>query len=160
MTTDLPLTPEDVEAIIAILERTPYERVEVCTNRFRLSISRSESGWVQAWEWPLGTVEPAAEQAGEAEEPVKAPDDEAGDGLCPVRAPLPGTFYHAPQPGAPPFVEVGSLVRPDTVVGIIETMKLMTPVHAGVTGTVVAIVVDNAIAVDADAVLLRVKAGE
>ncbi len=53
------------------------------------------------------------------------------DGLVAVVAPLPGTFYRAPRPGAPPFVEVGDAVGADTVVAIIETMKLMNSVPAG-----------------------------
>ena len=51
-------------------------------------------------------------------------------------SPLLGTFYRAPKPGAPPFVEVGSAVEADTVVAIIEVMKLMNTVRAGVRGTV------------------------
>ena len=47
-----------------------------------------------------------------------------------------GTFYRAPKPGAPPFVEPGASVEPDTVVGIIEVMKLMNAVRAGVRGVV------------------------
>jgi acetyl-CoA carboxylase biotin carboxyl carrier protein len=61
-----------------------------------------------------------------------------------VRAPLPGTFYRAPRPGAPPFVEVGSQVSADTVIGIVETMKLMNSVPAGAAGTVAEICVANA----------------
>ena len=53
-----------------------------------------------------------------------------------VRAPLLGTFYRAPRPGAPPFVEVGASVEPDTIVGIIEVMKLMNTVRAGARGVV------------------------
>ena len=56
--------------------------------------------------------------------------------LTEVRAPLLGTFYRAPKPGAPPFVEVGATVAPDTIIGIIEVMKLMNAVRAGVTGVV------------------------
>jgi acetyl-CoA carboxylase biotin carboxyl carrier protein len=65
-------------------------------------------------------------------------------GLVAVRAPLPGTFYRAPRPGAPPFVEVGSQVSADTVIGIVETMKLMNSVPAGVVGTIAEICVANA----------------
>jgi acetyl-CoA carboxylase biotin carboxyl carrier protein len=65
-------------------------------------------------------------------------------GLVAVRAPLPGTFYRAPRPGAPPFVEVGSQVSSDTVIGIVETMKLMNSVPAGVAGAVAQICVANA----------------
>jgi acetyl-CoA carboxylase biotin carboxyl carrier protein len=78
-------------------------------------------------------------------------------GLRPVRAPLPGTFYRAPMPGAPPFVEVGSRVEPDTVVGIVETMKLMNSVAAGASGTVAEIPAGNAEFADRDAVLVWIR---
>ena len=69
---------------------------------------------------------------------------DGGDGLAVVAAPLPGTFYRAPRPGADPFVQVGDEVVPDTVVAIVETMKLMNSVHAGTTGRVARITVDTA----------------
>jgi acetyl-CoA carboxylase biotin carboxyl carrier protein len=53
-----------------------------------------------------------------------------------VKAPMVGTYYRAPAPGATPFVEVGQKVKPDTVVCIIEVMKLMSSISAGVAGTV------------------------
>jgi acetyl-CoA carboxylase biotin carboxyl carrier protein len=77
--------------------------------------------------------------------------------LRPVRAPLPGTFFRAPTPGAPPFVEVGSRVEPDTVVGIVETMKLMNSVAAGAGGTVAEILLGNAEFAERDAVLMRIR---
>ena len=64
-------------------------------------------------------------------------------GAVTVVAPLPGTFYRAPRPGAPPFVEVGDAVGADTVVAIIETMKLMNSVHAGTSGRVARITAEN-----------------
>ena len=67
----------------------------------------------------------------------------AGDSLTAVTAPLPGTFYRAPRPGADPFVQVGDAVAPDTVVAIVETMKLMNPVHAGTAGRVARIALEN-----------------
>ena len=75
-----------------------------------------------------------------------------------VRAPLPGTFYRAPRPGAAPFVEAGSRVGPDTVVGIVETMKLMNSVTAGVDGTVAEICLGNAEFAALGATLLRIRA--
>ena len=75
-----------------------------------------------------------------------------------VRAPLPGTFYRAPRPGAAPFVEVGSRVDPDTVVGIVETMKLMNSVTAGVDGAVAEICLGNAEFAAHGATLLRIRA--
>ncbi len=73
-----------------------------------------------------------------------------------VHPPLLGTFYRAPKPGAPPFVDVGDRVDEDAVVGIVETMKMMTPVHAGVRGTVVEFRTDNGEFADVDAVLVLV----
>jgi acetyl-CoA carboxylase biotin carboxyl carrier protein len=60
-----------------------------------------------------------------------------------------GTFYRAPQPGAPPFVEPGQSVDRDTVVCIIEVMKLMNSIPANARGTVTRILVDDAAAVEA-----------
>ena len=85
--------------------------------------------------------------------------DAGGDGgLVAVRAPLPGTFYRAPRPGAAPFVEVGSRVGADTVIGIVETMKLMNSVHAGVAGVVAEFCVANAEFAARGAALLRIRA--
>jgi acetyl-CoA carboxylase biotin carboxyl carrier protein len=53
-----------------------------------------------------------------------------------VRSPMVGTFYHAPAPGEPPFVSVGGMVEPDTVIGIVEAMKLMNRITADRTGVV------------------------
>jgi acetyl-CoA carboxylase biotin carboxyl carrier protein len=81
-----------------------------------------------------------------------------GHGLVAVRAPLPGTFYRAPRPGAEPFVEVGSRVSADTVIGIVETMKLMNSVSAGVGGTVAEICLGNAEFAPHGATLVRIRA--
>ena len=83
---------------------------------------------------------PRAARAGRADDAAGAAD---ADGLAVVAAPLPGTFYRAPRPGAEPFVQVGDTVTPDTVVAIVETMKLMNSVHAGTTGRVARICVGN-----------------
>ena len=81
----------------------------------------------------------------------------APDGLRAVRAPLPGTFYRAPMPGAPPFVDTGSSVEPETVVAIIETMKLMNSVCAGVRGTVAEILLADAQPAEQDAALMWIR---
>ena len=96
----------------------------------------------------------AAEAGGEK---VTETEDAEGE-LVTVRAPLPGTFYRAPRPGAAPFVEVGSRVSADTVIGIVETMKLMNSVHAGVAGTVAEFCVGNAEFAAHGATLLRIRA--
>jgi acetyl-CoA carboxylase biotin carboxyl carrier protein len=109
-------------------------------------------------------VKGASEVSSEATGPGIGAQD-AGHGtievdasLVAVRAPLPGTFYRAPRPGAAPFVEVGSRVGADTVVGIVETMKLFNSVTAGAAGTVAEICLDNAEFTDRGATLLRIRA--
>jgi acetyl-CoA carboxylase biotin carboxyl carrier protein len=74
-----------------------------------------------------------------------------------VPAPLLGTFYRSPKPGAAPFVEVGAMVEDDTVIAIIEVMKLMNSVRAGVRGTVIEIVPADGSLVEYGATLLRIR---
>jgi acetyl-CoA carboxylase biotin carboxyl carrier protein len=74
-----------------------------------------------------------------------------------VSAPLLGTFYRAPRPGAAPFVEVGSQVREDTIVGIIEVMKLMNTVRAGVRGKVTQILARDGALVEYGEALMHVS---
>ena len=86
------------------------------------------------------TVPPAAE-------PAQAPAEEAEPGLPPghiLKAPMVGTFYRAPAPGAKPFVEVGQTVAVGDVVCIIEAMKLLNEIEADHAGTIKAILVENA----------------
>jgi acetyl-CoA carboxylase biotin carboxyl carrier protein len=71
-----------------------------------------------------------------------------------VRAPMVGTFYRSPEPGAPPFVEVGQAVEPDTTVCIIEVMKLMNSIPAGARGVVAQIIVENGAPVETRAPLI------
>jgi len=146
---DLPLAPEDVAEIAAILDGSGYDKLDIKTSRFRLRVQRDGDGFTQDW-----TLE-------DTESPRVAHEigmgvGEAEDGSF-IRAPLPGTFYRAPAPGAAPFVEVGAEVSPDTVVGIVETMKLMNPVHAGVEGVIEAILVENATMIAKGAALMRLK---
>jgi acetyl-CoA carboxylase biotin carboxyl carrier protein len=85
------------------------------------------------------------------------PADPVPAGLLGIRAPLPGTFYRAPKPGADPFVQVGSRVTEDTIVGLLETMKLFNSVHANVRGEVVEFLIGDAEPADQDAVLILVR---
>ena len=71
------------------------------------------------------------------------PSADATAGLVPVRAPMVGTFYVAPAPGAPPFVEVGATVQEDTTVGLVEAMKVFTSVLAGTRGVLAQRLVEN-----------------
>jgi acetyl-CoA carboxylase biotin carboxyl carrier protein len=79
------------------------------------------------------------------------------DGLVTIDAPMLGTFYRAQSPGAEPFVEVGARVEPGTVVCLIEVMKMMNSIPAGVAGTVVEVCAENAALVEFGAPLFRVE---
>src|SRR5580693_9080859 len=181
-----PLTNEDVADILALLDSLPYDEFDLETPRFRLSLRRTPGGWTQSTQVlsapePLAAPEGAGPQG--ATSGVRGPlppsiggggiltpvggdgggadEVDEGDGeLVAVRAPLPGTFYRAPRPGAAPFAEVGSRVGADTVIGIVETMKLMNSVPAGVAGVVAEFCVTNAELVAQGAALLRIRAEE
>jgi len=144
------LSPQDVGDIVAILDGSEYRELDIATARFRLKVRREgdSGGWSQEWQWAAEHAPVAATSVAAAQVP---------EGLVAVRAPLPGTFYRAPAPGAPAFVEVGDVVSADTVVGIVETMKLMNPVHAGAAGEVVAFVAANAVAVENGAALIHIR---
>ncbi|MEA2229241.1 MAG: acetyl-CoA carboxylase biotin carboxyl carrier protein, partial [Solirubrobacteraceae bacterium] len=78
------------------------------------------------------------------------------DGAAAIEAPMLGTFYRASSPGDTPFVEVGAKVEADTVVCLIEVMKMMNSIKAGVAGTVVEVCADNAELVEYGQPLFRV----
>lgn len=96
---------------------------------------------------PGGVLESERGDAPPAQ-PEAAADDEAPGGLQAVKAPMVGTFYRAPSPGAPPFVEVGDQVEATDDVCLIEVMKLFNSIPAGVAGTVREIVAENGATVE------------
>ncbi len=167
------LTDEDVAEVLALLDSLPYDELDLQTPRFRLTLRRTPQGWTQSSQslaepHPLEPAGPGPQETAPVS-PQETPDvgeaevdgaeeAEEAEGLVAVRAPLPGTFYRAPRPGAAPFVEVGSRVSEDTVVGIVETMKLMTSVPAGADGTVAEICLANAEPAAQAATLMRIRA--
>jgi acetyl-CoA carboxylase biotin carboxyl carrier protein len=160
------LTNDDVEEIIRLLDSSTYTDLRLETARFTLVLRRRASGWTQESEVrsvptivpgpnpltqelaPLASAVPASPAAG---------GSTLVEGLIEVRTPIIGTFYRAPKPGAPPFVEVGSIVGKDTVVGIVETMKLMNSVYAAAAGRVVDIRAADGELVEPGHVLMRLE---
>lgn len=106
---------------------------------------------------PAPAAAPAAPAAASAPAGPAAGELVLGPGEVVVRAPMVGTFYASPQPGAPAFVSVGDTVAPDTVTCIVEVMKLMNNVEAGVAGTVVKVLVENEAAVEYGQPLMVIK---
>jgi len=84
-------------------------------------------------------------------------EQEPQDGAHHVCAPMIGTFYHAPEPGAPPFVTVGDTVIPGQPIGILEVMKMMSPVEADIAGRVVEILAADGAAVEFQQRLIAVE---
>jgi len=82
-----------------------------------------------------------SEPAVDAEPPSAQSEDSSN--YVPIKSPMVGTFYAAPAPDKPPFVEVGSHVEPDTIVCLIEAMKVFNEIPAEVSGTIVKILVEN-----------------
>ena len=102
--------------------------------------------------------------------PVSAPtsavstNENASDGSCilpyngsPVKAPIVGTFYRAPSPGATPFVEEGTKVKKGDVIGIIEAMKLMNELSAPKDGTIETILAEDGKMVEYDQVIMSIN---
>lgn len=157
----LRLTLEDVREILRLLDESPYDELTLETDELKVAFRRTgDNTWTQ--ETHTGDPDRSDDKASIATAvPAAEPDARHlhDDGQHNIRAPLPGTFYRAPKPDAEPFVEVGSSVDENTVVAIIETMKLMNSVTAGCTGEIVEICVANGEMVENGAVLARVKAG-
>jgi biotin carboxyl carrier protein len=107
----------------------------------------------------LAAAGSATDLAGAGDTAMGADAGAERGGVVAVTAPLPGTFYRAPRPGAAPFVEVGDEVAEDTVVAIVETMKLMNSVHAGTRGRVARICLENAEMAAQGATLMWIEPG-
>jgi biotin carboxyl carrier protein len=138
------LSDEDVREILRIIDESPLAELRLETAGFSLHVRRSAGGTTPAPAVPTrGDPQPAA----------------SDDDLLVIRAPMLGTFYRAEAPGHEPFVELGSNVEPDTIVCIIEVMKMMNSVPAGVAGTVVEVCHENAEMVEYGAPLFRVRVG-
>jgi acetyl-CoA carboxylase biotin carboxyl carrier protein len=150
-----PLSFEDVQEILRILEKSTFNELRLNIGGLQLRLRRD--GSVQSNEPAWEDAEPAAERSIAQPAPRAAmPAAAAPKGLIEIRAPMLGTFYAAPRPGAPPFVEVGTKLAPNTVIGIIEIMKLMNAVPSGVEGEIREICVQNGEAIEYGQVLMRV----
>ncbi|MEV7621185.1 acetyl-CoA carboxylase biotin carboxyl carrier protein [Microbacterium sp. NPDC089321] len=108
---------------------------------------------------PADAAAAAAPAPAPAATPAAAPQEDAAlaaDEVM-ITAPMLGTFYASPQPGAPAFVSVGDAVQPHSVLGIVEVMKLMNNIEAGVTGTVVRVLAENEAVVEFGQPLMVIK---
>ena len=145
------LNDADLQEIIRLLDDSDYDELEVETDAFRLVVRRSAtdpSSWTRSRKTltdpKLVEARPAeGAQSGGGAEAEGGGLASLAPGLAAITAPMVGTFYRAPRPGADPFVEPGAPVEADSVVAIIEVMKLMYSVVAGVSGQVEEVCAEN-----------------
>jgi acetyl-CoA carboxylase biotin carboxyl carrier protein len=143
-----PLQADDVEGILALIEDSGFDVVELDTPDFKARVRRAGGAPAAP---PAERSDPGAEPAANGDAPSPTPE-----GLVDITAPLVGTFYRSRSPGSAPFVDVGSAVSEETEVCIIEAMKLMNYIPAGVRGTVTEVLADNEQAVESGTPLFRV----
>ena len=132
------LTDDDVREILRLIDDAELSELRIETEGLSLHVVREGS-------------EPAQS------EPEAPGAPRADDGGMTIESPMLGVFYRAPSPGAPPFVDVGARVEADTIVCLIEVMKMMNSVPAGVAGTIAEVHVENAQAVEYGQPLFRVE---
>jgi acetyl-CoA carboxylase biotin carboxyl carrier protein len=173
------LSDEDVREILRIIDESPLQELRIETEGFVLNVRKGLPGGTASWppERPRGGQQaaspgrsgepgPTTETATTLDAPAApaTPDAPAApavpdvpDGLLTIEAPMLGTFYRAEGPGQDPLVEVGARIEADTVVCIIEVMKMMNSVPAGVSGTIVEVCPQNAELVEYGQPLFRLE---
>lgn len=162
------LTAKDVAEITRLLEESSFDELMLELDGLKLTLRRN--GLVAAdtsSKLEAGTVPSSQPGRPETVSPDQGPTAGAAPAVGPappgagatqnVTAPLLGIFYRAPKPGSAPFVEVGSTVEEDTIIGIIEVMKLMNTVRAGARGSVVDILAQDGALVEYGEALMRVS---
>ena len=156
------LSEDDVLHILKLIDESKFDYFQLEVGELKITVSKGDP-------IPLGnSPQPMAISATPAAAPQPAPAPVAAAAAAPkaaaipaghlaVTAPILGTFYVAPEPGAPPFVTVGQQVTEDTTCGLIEVMKVFNSVRAGVKGTIVEVVAANGTFVEFGQTLIIVK---
>jgi acetyl-CoA carboxylase biotin carboxyl carrier protein len=143
------LTRAEIDDILKLIDGSDFTELKLEMGDLKLEL-RKGGAVPAAVAAPVPLATPAAPV------PVAAKVVASGGG-SEVPAPLLGTFWHAPRPGAEAFVKPGDVVTADTVIGIIEVMKLMNSVAAGVAGTVLEIIAPNGELVEHGQPLIRIQ---
>jgi acetyl-CoA carboxylase biotin carboxyl carrier protein len=148
------LSYDDISEILKIIDSSSCDEVVLETGDVRLVVRRRGANSVQGpAASALAPQSAPIAAAAVAPRPPSTADESLANGQLALRAPMVGTFYHAPAPNAPPFVEVGSRVEKGDPVCIIEVMKLFTTIYAESGGTITEIRVENATPVEYGQVL-------
>jgi acetyl-CoA carboxylase biotin carboxyl carrier protein len=140
-----------IEALAELLQRTGLTEIELAEGDSRIRVARQSQPVVASV--PGGGPAPAGPVASEAASARTAADEHPGA----VRAPMVGTVYLTPEPGAPPFITVGAEVREGQTMLIIEAMKVMNPIRAARSGRVAKLLVANGDPVEYGELLLIIE---
>jgi acetyl-CoA carboxylase biotin carboxyl carrier protein len=138
---------EQIKAIIGMMKDNDLSEFSMEQDGLKIRIKRGPEGFQQSVTLPPAAPVPAVAVPVAAPAPAAAP---AAPAPAPatdakhITSPMVGTFYRAPAPDAPPYIEVGQEVDPETVVCIIEAMKVMNEIKAELKGTVTEILAENA----------------
>ncbi len=151
------LSHKDVQEILRLLEETDYRELTLETEHFTLKLQQDEEGWTQQMNTVASDKSAVTSTVASIDGTATIETAATEEGLLDIRAPMVGTFYNAPKPGADPFVEIGSNVNEDSVIAIIEVMKLMNSIPAGLNGEIVEILVTDAQFVEKGQLLMRVR---
>jgi acetyl-CoA carboxylase biotin carboxyl carrier protein len=143
---------KDIKAIIDLMQKNGLTAFEMEKGGFRISLAK-ETGYAQA----VTYAAPPAAAAAPAAAPASAESATPAASGKEIPSPMVGTFYSSPSPESPSFVKVGQKVTPDTVVCIIEAMKVMNEIKAEVSGTITEVAAENGQPVQFGQALFRYK---
>ncbi len=150
---------EELRRLIALLEEKNLTQFELEVEGFKIKLSRSlsnSSSPAQVLLTPAVSETQARMAAASGEIPVPAPAEDKN--IHYVTSPMVGTFYRAPSPTSPPFVDIGDTVKKGQTLCIVEAMKLMNEIECDVNGQVVDILVENGKPVEYGQRLFAIKA--
>jgi acetyl-CoA carboxylase biotin carboxyl carrier protein len=150
---------DEIKQILALVKEHELAEFELAHQDFKIRI-RKDTGasTLTTAPQPVAAVVPAAAPAAPASTMPPTPAVEEGDELAVVKSPIVGTYYHAPEPGAPAFASVGDAVRKGQVLCIIEAMKLMNEIESEYDGEIVKAYVENGKPVQFGERLFAIKA--
>ena len=145
------LSEDDVLHILKLIDESKFDYFQLEVGELKITVSKGDPIPVAgAAPQTVSVAAPTPAAPAAAAKPAAAPAAAPAaktvaipDGMAAVTAPLLGTFYVAPEPGAPPFVKIGQQITEDTTVGLIEVMKVFNSVRASVKGTIVEAVAQN-----------------
>jgi acetyl-CoA carboxylase biotin carboxyl carrier protein len=150
---------KEIKDLLRFVRSAEFQEFELEQEGFRLRVVAHGSAPVHVAMAPAPAAHAAAPVAAAAPPaPVASAEPVPDESLFAQLSPMVGTFYRAPSPGSPPFVDVGQRVSVGQTLCIIEAMKLMNEIEAEVSGTVVEIVAANAQPVEFGEVLFRIRA--